>query len=96
MKTPKIIRPTRLEVSIPEDLRARLDLYLYSEVENRVPFGAYQKFFVERMKEFFSEKRKYLSEAECSAVKELIQHTLGYSQLPDETKLTLRQLVEKI
>lgn len=46
MGRPKLIRPTApLEVSIDEDLRARLDLHLWSSVEGRVPHGAYKKFF---------------------------------------------------
>lgn len=31
----------------------RLELYLYSEAEQRIPHAARQKFFTERMKEFF-------------------------------------------
>lgn len=54
MKKPKIIRPTKLTLSLPEDIRAKLDLYLYSKVEHRVPFGAYQKFFIERILEFLA------------------------------------------
>ena len=34
-----------LEVSLDPGLRARLDLLLYSEVEQRVPRGAYKRFF---------------------------------------------------
>lgn len=34
------IRPVRLHIALPEDVAARLDLMLYSEVEQRVPFGA--------------------------------------------------------
>jgi len=56
MRRPNIVRSTKLTVMIPEDTRARLDLFLYSEVEGRVPFGAYQKFFVERINEFLNEK----------------------------------------
>jgi hypothetical protein len=33
---------------------ARVDLLLFSELESRVPKGAYQKFFNERLREFFS------------------------------------------
>jgi hypothetical protein len=35
-------------------LMARLDLHLWSEVEGRVPKGGYQRFFNERLREFFS------------------------------------------
>jgi hypothetical protein len=49
-----VLRPIKLTMVLPEDIRARLDLYLYSEVEQRIPHGAYQRFFVERIKEFFA------------------------------------------
>lgn len=55
-KPPKIIRPTKLTLALPEDVRAKLDLHLFSEVEHRVPFGAYQRFFIERIREFFNPK----------------------------------------
>jgi hypothetical protein len=31
-----------------------LELYLYSEAEQRIPFAAYQRFLVDRIREFFS------------------------------------------
>lgn len=43
-KPKRIVRPRILNLSIPEDLFARLQLHLYSELEGRVPFGAYSKF----------------------------------------------------
>ncbi len=52
-KPPNIIPPTRLEFRLPEDLRARLDLTLYSDLEQRVPHGAYAKFFAARIREHF-------------------------------------------
>lgn len=48
---PDILRPTRLETSLPEDLRARLDLHLYSELEGKVPKGAYQKLIIQLLSE---------------------------------------------
>jgi hypothetical protein len=40
------LEPTRpLNVHISESVRAKLDLLLYSDVEQRVPHGAYQRFF---------------------------------------------------
>lgn len=42
-----VIRKVKFGVWITEDLRARLDLRLYSPVEGRVPFKAYSD-FVER------------------------------------------------
>ncbi len=47
MPRPRNPQPrTFLELSIPADLRARLDLYLYSEVEGRIPQGAYVNFIL--------------------------------------------------
>lgn len=54
MRRPNIIRPIKLTTTFPEDIRAKLDLHLYSPVEHRVPQGAIQKFLVERVQEYFS------------------------------------------
>lgn len=51
-RPPNIIRPIHLKTSLPEDLRARLDLHLWSEVECRVPMGAYQKLIVQLLREY--------------------------------------------
>lgn len=52
-RRPKVERPTRLEIAIPEMLRTRLDLILYSTLEERVPLGKYSEFFAARLVEFF-------------------------------------------
>lgn len=45
MPRPKrTIRPTYLNLAIPETLRCRLDLLLYSTLEGRVPHGAYSTY----------------------------------------------------
>lgn len=52
MPRPRAAIPRRLlNLALPEDLRARLDLHLYSEVEGRVPQGAYQEFFSRLIRE---------------------------------------------
>lgn len=54
MPPPRAVdRPVRLITTFPESVRALLDLALYSEVEGRVPKGAYQTFLVARVKEHF-------------------------------------------
>jgi hypothetical protein len=55
-RPPDILRPVSLHTSIPEDLHAKLTLYLYSESEQRVPKGAYQKFIRDRITEFFNQR----------------------------------------
>lgn len=56
-RAPNTIRPTFLHLGLPEDIRAKLDLVLHSEVEGRVPKGAYQRFFLDRISEFFNHRR---------------------------------------
>ena len=55
-RNPNIIRPISLHTSIPEDLWTQLSLHLFSEVEGRVPKGAYQSFIVERIREYFAKR----------------------------------------
>lgn len=40
----KAIRPIEKNISLPEDIVARVDLELFSEVEGKVPFGAWQRY----------------------------------------------------
>lgn len=56
-RRPDLDRPTRLELKLPESIRTRLDLLLYSELEKKVPQGRYQAFFLERITEFFDWRR---------------------------------------
>lgn len=50
----KLITPTRpLTTSIPGPVLERLENYLRSDRTGEVPKGAYQRFFVERIEEFF-------------------------------------------
>lgn len=51
------VTPNRhLHTTVPAELIARLDLFLWSEVEGRVPQGAYQQFICESIRSFFSER----------------------------------------
>lgn len=54
MKPRKIIRPQSLHLHLPEDVMAKLYIHLFSEVEGRVPMGAYQRFLSARIREYFS------------------------------------------
>ena len=53
-RPPSILRSSKINLCLPEDLRARLDLLLYSDSEKRVPQGAYQRFFTNLLNEFFN------------------------------------------
>lgn len=56
-RKPEIDRPTRLELKLPDSLRTRVDLYLFSDLEGKVPRGRYQEFFSERVRDFFESAR---------------------------------------
>jgi len=51
-RPPNIQRPVHLKTSFPEDLRTWLDLHLWSETEQRVPRGAYQRLIVQLIREY--------------------------------------------
>lgn len=54
----KAIRPVQKCVSLPETLIAQVDLELFSEVEGRVPFGAWQEYLMELIKADLTKRRK--------------------------------------
>ena len=60
-RRPNIEPSIATNLHLPESVRTRLDLLLFSEVEGRVPKGAYQRFFLERLSEFFSSRPLDLS-----------------------------------
>lgn len=41
-KPKKVIRPVQKNVALPEDLVAKVEIELFSTVEQRVPMGAWQ------------------------------------------------------
>lgn len=51
-----IIETRRVAIAFPEDVLARLDLHLASDLTGRIPHAAYQQFFSARIREFFAEK----------------------------------------
>lgn len=56
-RRPNIVPSSSLHLQLPEDLRARLDLTLFSEIEGCVPRGEYARFFSARIREYFEEPR---------------------------------------
>lgn len=57
-RRPNVIRPSQLTLWLPEDIRARLDLYLWSQLEGRVPHGAYSRLISQLLREHFDSKEK--------------------------------------
>lgn len=63
MPRPRNIMPTReIKMSLPEDVALRLQLFLTSDLDGKVPFGAYQQFFVARINEFLATRTLDISE----------------------------------
>ena len=56
-RRPNLIPSERINLHLRGDLYAKLKLHLWSDLEQRVPQGAYQSFAQERIVEFFSHKR---------------------------------------
>jgi hypothetical protein len=52
----KLIRTVYKNIAIPEDLAAKMELELYSEVEGKIPFGAQQEFFTGLLREYFNKQ----------------------------------------
>lgn len=55
-RKPNLIPSVQLNVALAQDIHTQLTLHLYSELEGRVPLGAYQAFITERLREYFSDK----------------------------------------
>ena len=51
-----VIPSDRLYAHIPRDLRVQLDLHLWSELENRVPYGAHSTWIAERIRDYFNDR----------------------------------------
>jgi len=43
----KIDRPKRVEVQLPESVKLKVDMELYSELEGKVPFGKFSELVTE-------------------------------------------------
>lgn len=49
----RILRTVSKNIALPEDLVSRIELELYSDLEEKIPFGAQQRFFEEVLREHF-------------------------------------------
>ena len=47
----KVDRPIEKSINIPESLVAQVELHLFSELEGRVPFGAWSELMKKLLKE---------------------------------------------
>lgn len=53
-RTPSPIPSKQLNLALPRSVFTKLSLHLFSELEQRVPYGAYGRFMTERLQEFFA------------------------------------------
>jgi len=52
----RVVRTISKNIALPEDLVARLELELYSDLEGKIPFGAQAKFFEDLLRRHFTEQ----------------------------------------
>ena len=55
-KTPNIIPSKQLNVALPLPLFVRLSAHLYSDLEGRVPHGAYSRCLIDLLQMHFAER----------------------------------------
>jgi hypothetical protein len=60
-KPKKVIRPVNKKIAIPEDVVLRVDLELYSELEGRVPHGAWSELVTKLLVAHLGNKQVVLS-----------------------------------
>jgi hypothetical protein len=56
MKIANAIPSQALNVALPLPLYTQLGAYLFSELEGRVPHGAYSRFMIELLRKFFTQE----------------------------------------
>lgn len=52
----KVDRPTRCETVVPQSIHAKVQLELWSEVEGKVPFGAWSELVTKLLTEWLEER----------------------------------------
>ena len=61
MKRPNLIPSQPLNVALPLPLYTQLGAHLFSELEQRVPHGAFSRFMIDLLRGYFSHKTLDLS-----------------------------------
>ena len=81
----------QLNVALPKPIWLKLTFHLYSDLEGRVPFGAYQRFITELLQERFDQKGLDLGEF----VPGVEPGTLKVYGIPDALEVLRIHLEEK-
>jgi hypothetical protein len=58
-RPPKAIRPVEKTVNLPQDLVAQVDLILWSELEQRVPHGAWARYVESLIRDDIQRRQKH-------------------------------------
>jgi hypothetical protein len=53
-KPQKVDRPVEKHVNLPRSLTTKIDLLLFSELEGRVPFGAWSRLVEQLLKDYLT------------------------------------------
>lgn len=56
-RRPNVIPSIGIHLMLPEDIYTKLTLFLHSDLEGRVPKGAYQRLFIKLINDFFHSRR---------------------------------------
>lgn len=52
----KAVKPVEKSLSLPQDVADRIELMLWSDLEGKVPHGAFSKFLEQAVREWFSNR----------------------------------------
>lgn len=72
-RPPSITPNAHLHITINPAIRAQMDLFLYSEVEGRVPQGAHKAFIEMLIREFFERRRPVHEQATLDNLRDLLE-----------------------
>lgn len=61
-KHANLIPSQQLNVALPQPLYVQLCAHLYSDLEQRVPHGAFSRFLTERLREYFTQEHLDLAQ----------------------------------
>lgn len=70
MARPKQTTPSVFKnIALPEPLAAKLDIELFSDLEGRIPTGAYKEFFSALLEQYFAAKSRPCSKCKGTGVR---------------------------
>lgn len=83
-----ILRPVKVHIAVPEDLKAKIDLHLWSNVEGKIPHGVMSGFFVDLARKFFNRGETTSPHQVAETVDPTATHSMAMLGLLSEIALT--------